>query len=205
MMSKAKAPLLTRIAVAALLSAGASISVKADAFYDYYDAYNKGDYAGAAVKIEPLAKKGVAEAQYLLATMFEWGKAYRQDWKAAVEWYSKAADQGHPMAQMHVGLAYELGQGTDQNYFKAQKWYWRAALQGSEFAQYELGKLRYFGKGSPRDILGAYVMESVAAANGWVDAEELRDRAAAELSPEQIAIGKATAEKCLSSKYEYCE
>jgi TPR repeat protein len=205
MMSKAITPLLTRIVFATLLSAGASPFVKADEFYDYYDAYNKGDYAGAAVKIEPLAKKGVAEAQYLLATMFEWGKAYRQDWKTAVEWYSKAAEQGHPLAQMHVGLAYELGQGTTQNYFKAQKWYWRAALHGNEFAQYELGKLRYFGKGSPRDILGAYVMESVAATNGWVDAEELRDRAAAELSPEQIAIGKATAEKCLSSKYEYCK
>jgi TPR repeat protein len=205
MMHKTIAPFVARFVGIALLSIGAATFARADPFYEYYEAYNKGDYAGAAVKIEPLAKKGVAEAQYLLATLFEWGKAYRQDWKTAVLWYTKAAEQGHPLAQMHVGLAFELGQGTDQNYFKAQEWYWKAALHGNRFAQYELGKLRYAGKGGQRDVLGAYVMESVAATNGWVDSEPLRDKFAAELTAEQLAKGQEIAEKCLSSKYEYCE
>jgi TPR repeat protein len=205
MMGKMIASFLVRLIAAALFSLSVTASAKADPFYEYYEAYNKGDYAGAAVKIEPLAKKGVAEAQYLLATLFEWGKAYRQDWKAAVLWYTKAAEQGHPLAQMHVGLAFELGQGADQNYFKAQEWYWKAALHGNRFAQYELGKLRYAGKGGQRDVLGAYVMESVAATNGWVDSVPLRNKFAAELTAEQRAKGDEIAEKCLSSNYEYCE
>ena len=180
-------------------------AARADAMFDYYEAYNKGDFATAAVKIETLAKNGAPEAQYLLAGLFEQGKAYHQNFKMAFSWYSKAAEQGHLMAQMHLAFDYEWGQGTDKNEVLAQKWYRKAALQGSAFAQYEYGKLRYSGKGSARDPVLAYAMLSIAATNGWKEAEEFKDKITPNLTAEQLSHGNEIAEKCMSSHYLYCD
>lgn len=180
-------------------------AARADAMFDYYEAYNKGDFATAAVKIETLAKNGSPEAQYLLGGLFEQGKAYNQNFKVAFSWYSKAAEQGHLMAQMHLAFDYEWGQGTEKNEVMAQKWYRKAALQGSAFAQYEYGKLRYLGKGSNRDPVLAYAMFSMASTNGWKEAEEFKDKIMPNLTAEQLSHGDEIAEKCMGSHYLYCD
>ena len=59
----------------------------------------------------------------------------------AVEWYRKAADQGHAGAQFRLGDVYL--HGPLQDYTTAMAWYWyhRAAVQGHVDAQFELGDL----------------------------------------------------------------
>ena len=52
------------------------------------------------------------------------------NYKKAIEWYEKAAEQGDAEAQYNLGVMYENGQGVDVNYKKAIEWYEKAAEQG---------------------------------------------------------------------------
>jgi uncharacterized protein len=58
-------------------------------------AFENGDYAGALRLWRPLADKGLARAQYNLGVMYRDGQGVQQDYKEAVSWYRKAAEQGH--------------------------------------------------------------------------------------------------------------
>ena len=56
--------------------------------------------------IDPLAKKGNAEVQFYLATMYENDKGIEKNQEKAIEYYQKSAGQGHTLAQT------ELDKGT---------------------------------------------------------------------------------------------
>ena len=47
-----------------------------------------------------------------------------------MEWYRKAAEQGHAEAQYRLGEGYWFGEGVGQDYYEADKWYRRTADQG---------------------------------------------------------------------------
>jgi len=59
----------------------------------------------------------------------------------AVEWYRKAAKQGHAGAQFNLGKMYENGFGVDKNDSRAVKWYRKAAKQGDALARHNLDRL----------------------------------------------------------------
>ena len=66
--------------------------------------------------------------------MYGNGQGVAQDYKLALAWYRKAADQGNANAQFNLGCMYEEGQGVAQDYKKALTWYRKAAAQGVEGA-----------------------------------------------------------------------
>ncbi|WP_305801890.1 tetratricopeptide repeat protein, partial [Thiolapillus sp.] len=74
-----------------------------------------------------------------LGLMYANGRGVRQDFKEAVKWYQKAAEQGLPKAQVNLGLMYGEGQGVRQDFKEAVKWYRKAAEQGLTEAQIILG------------------------------------------------------------------
>ena len=78
---------------AALLMGGTGISWSAD-FQRGYEASKRGDYVTALREWTPLAKQGDASAQYNLGVMYGNGQGVPQDYKAALEWYTLAAEQG---------------------------------------------------------------------------------------------------------------
>lgn len=45
----------------------------------------------------------------------------------AVEWYTKAAEQGHAAAQYNLGNCYYDGEGVEKDLQKAIEWYTKAA------------------------------------------------------------------------------
>jgi TPR repeat protein len=47
------------------------------------------------------------------------GHGTPQDYKQAVVWYTKAAEQGHASAQYNLGILSENGHGTPQDYKQA--------------------------------------------------------------------------------------
>ena len=51
---------------------------------------------------EALAKKGNADAQYELARMYRDGRGVSKNDSSVVEWYTKAANQGHADAQTPI-------------------------------------------------------------------------------------------------------
>ena len=67
-------------------------------------AYNAGDYATAIKEWEPLAEDGDIIAQLNRGVMYYIGQRVPQDYKEAVKWYRRAADQGHAQAQHNLSL-----------------------------------------------------------------------------------------------------
>ena len=68
--------------------------------------------------------------------MYKHGQGVDVNYKKAIEWYKKAAEQGDAQAQYNVGVMYEFGpQGVDQSDSMAMRWYAKAAAQNDVDAQ----------------------------------------------------------------------
>ena len=82
----------------------------------------KKDYATALKNLRPLAKRGVADAQFYLGMMYYEGKGVPQDYAMAFRWLRKAALEGHASAQYALGWMYNTGQGVLQDNIMAYVW-----------------------------------------------------------------------------------
>ena len=122
------------LALIAALCGGFTLGLTAPAWAGFDEgtaAYDRGDYATALREWRPLAKQGVADAQYNLGVMYGEGLGVPQDYAKAVRWWRKAAEQGHATAQYNLGVAYHNGEGVPQNYAQAHMWYNLAASRFS--------------------------------------------------------------------------
>lgn len=109
-------------------------------------------------ELTKIAKKGHIGAQFTLGSIYRRGtKIVESDIMKAIEWYKKAAEQGHADAQVYLGDTYlELAEQqyikTGKNGYKslktkdiekykslAKKWYKMSAGQGHGYAMYRLG------------------------------------------------------------------
>ena len=79
--------------------------------------------------------------------MYHHGQGMDVNYKKAIEWYEKAAEQGNAAAQNNLGLIYTHGNGVDVNYQKAIEWYEKAAEQGNAQAEFNLGSIYQHGHG----------------------------------------------------------
>jgi TPR repeat protein len=67
--------------------------------------------------------------------MYENGHGVDVNYKKAIEWYEKAAEQGDAKAQYNLGVLYRQGQGVDKSDSSAMRWFTKAAAQGLETAK----------------------------------------------------------------------
>ena len=110
--------------------------------------------------------------------LFDLGRAYAmgigvaKDYKKAVDWYKKAANQGHARAQYNLGEMYEYGNGVAQDYKKAVFWYKKAANQGHADAQNNLGFMYSEGIGVEQDDKEAVSWYQKAANQGNAAGQE---------------------------------
>lgn len=129
-----------------------SILKSQDMFDEAAEDYNRGDYKLAFQKLQFLADQGDAEVQLTLGYMYRDGKGVAQDDPDAVEWFRKAAKQGHAQAQFELGEFYYVGsRKIPQDYYEAVDWYRKAAAQGLAKAQLMLGGAYTLGKGVQRN------------------------------------------------------
>ena len=49
-------------------------------------------------------------------------KNFKKNYKQAVDWYTKSAQQGSPTAQNSLGLIYYNGEGASKNYIRSYAW-----------------------------------------------------------------------------------
>ena len=70
------------------------------------------------------------------------GEGVTKDYKEAVMWYTKSAEQGLAVAQYCLGLCYAYGQAVTKDMKEAVKWYTKAADQGNESAKKALEKIK---------------------------------------------------------------
>jgi TPR repeat protein len=155
-------------------------------------AYNARNYALALKEVTPLAKAGNADAQHLLGLMYYMGRGVQRDYKQAFAWHEKAARQGKADAQYVIGAMYYTGNAVPQDHKQAVHWFRKSAEQGHPEAQYALGLMyRYHVDGMPQDVVLAYMLWNLAAANGHANAANQRASVAKQMSQEQIEEAQA--------------
>jgi TPR repeat protein len=109
------------------------------------DAYlNKGTHSAHLkafrwYNMAALAPKENATAQYKIGFIFYNGLGPLIDFREALEWYHKAADQNQPDALNSIGSMYLQGHGVDVSHKQALMWFHKAAAQGSIDALYNIG------------------------------------------------------------------
>src|SRR4051812_26466203 len=84
--------------------------------------------------------KGDVSAQFELAEFYHFGKGTSIDYAKAIEWYDKAASQGHPSAQYMSGMYYKDASPfkiVKRDLVKAADLFEKAAKQGLACAQHE--------------------------------------------------------------------
>lgn len=64
--------------------------------------------------------------------MYRNGEGVKHDYKKAVEWYEKAANQGFIDAQFNLGSMYFNGQGVRQDKKVAKEWFGKVCDSGDQ-------------------------------------------------------------------------
>jgi TPR repeat protein len=64
------------------------------------------------------------------------------NYREAVRWYRKSAEDGYAIAQYNLGLLYQYGWGVRKNRKKAEKWFQKSADQGLPEAQEKLNIIK---------------------------------------------------------------
>ena len=77
--------------------------------------------------------------------LYENGRGVTKDFKEALGWYQKAAEQGNGRAQHKLGIMDPNGNGVSQDDKEAVKWYRKAAEQGN--ADGQDNQLSWYEKG----------------------------------------------------------
>ncbi len=161
-------------------------------FAEGANAYNNKNYSLAYKEVAPLAKAGNADAEHLLGLMYYMGRGVPQDYKLAMAWHRKAAEQGKADAQYVLAAMYYTGNAVIQDHKQAVVWFRKAAEQGHAEAQQVLGLMyRYNIGGIPQDMVIAYMLWNLAAANGSANAVEQRAAVVRKMTAEQIEEGQA--------------
>ena len=102
---------------------------------------------------------------------YEFGEGATKDYKLAISWYTKAADQGNDDAQYNLGLMYYDGKGVTQGHEQAAYWFGNAAVQGNADAQVYLGYMYSSGEGVTKDYKQAeyWYRKAVAQGNDYAE------------------------------------
>jgi TPR repeat protein len=109
-----------------------------------------------------------------LGVKYEKGNGVPQDYGKAVEYYRRAAEQGHEEARVHLGFLYYNGRGVSQDYGEAAKWFRMAAEQGKQGnakAQFTLGHMYDYGYGVLPNNSEAVSWYRKAAEQGYAEAQ----------------------------------
>jgi TPR repeat protein len=141
--------------------------------------YQKGygiprDGMKALALFELAAKQNYSDAQFELALIYSEGKLVKQDMKKAYTLTHKAAKKGLASAQYNLAVMLANGTGVEQDDFKASRWYQNAADQNYALAQYNLALMYSEGKGVAKSTEMSLVWNTIAAWNGYPDANKSR-------------------------------
>jgi tetratricopeptide (TPR) repeat protein len=98
------------------------------------------------------------------------GEGVAKDVQLALQWYRKAADQGHAGEQNNLGTMYMDGAGVKQDYAEAFRWFRKSAEQDDASAQENLGAMYEKGLGVGQDYDKAIEWFTKAEKNGAKDA-----------------------------------
>jgi len=116
------------------LTVDADLAVRQGAAYLSGSAGFK-DAEKAAQLFRQAAELDHPAGQFMLGRLYETGEGVTRSFAAALEWYTKSANQGFGPAAMVMGDLYSDGLGVKQDLIEALAWYRVAAGAGQELAE----------------------------------------------------------------------
>lgn len=125
---------LLLIALSAALAAPVA-SASEDPYDKAIETYGCGDYPKAFSMFMPMAKQGMAIAEYQIGLMTEQGQGTAQDMAKAFEWYTKAAEKGIADAYYALGQMYSKGQVVAKDPAQAHALFDLAVKGGNKVAK----------------------------------------------------------------------
>ncbi|WP_461158820.1 SPOR domain-containing protein [Sphingobium sp. TomMM35A] len=130
------------------------------------DAWQQGDYDKAVRLWRPLAQAGDPDAQFNMGQASKLGRGVKVDMAAALDWYRKAAAQGHVRAEDNLGLLmFQQGERAS-----ALPYLERSAMRGEPRAQYIVGTALFNGDLTAKNWPRAYALMNRASAAGLAQA-----------------------------------
>ncbi|KAF9921100.1 hypothetical protein FBU30_008908 [Linnemannia zychae] len=113
------------------------------------------------------ADQGDKDAQVALGDIYMKGRGVLSKISnIAMNWYTKAAEQGISATQRSIDHLYDYGYGIPIDYLAAMKWYKKAAEKGDLTAQNNIGNLYLKGHGVQQDYSMAMTWYKKAANQG---------------------------------------
>lgn len=123
-------------------------------------------------EVRARAEANDPQAQTTLGTLYQLGQGgLKADYKEALKWFQRAAQQGEPGAMYRLGYMYYSGQGVPQNVPEAVRWFKKSACEGFAVAQYTLGRMFSTGQGVPQNHSEALRWFYHAAEQGYAPAQ----------------------------------
>ncbi|MBV9623117.1 MAG: sel1 repeat family protein [Acidobacteria bacterium] len=83
-------------------------------------------------ELRKLAISGDVTAEYWLGSRYATGEGVKQDYREAMRWFLRSAEQGETRAQAKVAAWFWAGRGAPQDYSKAYFWGLVAQAGGDE-------------------------------------------------------------------------
>jgi uncharacterized protein len=147
-----------------LIAMALAISVQ-PAFADVkagVDAWTRGDFEAAVKQWREPALKGDPDAQFNLGQAYKMGRGVKTDLNIALDWYAKAAAQGHLQASDSYGhlLHYQGKVAEALPYLQA------SSARGEARAQYLLATELFNGVHIEKDWVRAYALMTRASSAG---------------------------------------
>ena len=127
-------------------------------------------YAGTDLKdLRRLAVSGNPGAQYSLGLRYGSGDGVPRDYREAVSWFLKSADQGDLRAAAKLASCFWTGKGTQQDYSRAYFWGLLAQTGGSENAE----MARLIVMQSAPHLSPAHIAREQQEADKWLHAHHI--------------------------------
>ncbi len=152
-----------------LLSAAAILMPVCSAFANVQaglDAWGRGAFETAIALWRPLALKGDADAQFNMGQAYRWGRGVKSDINVALDWYQRAARQGHLQAADNVGHILHFQNRIPE----AMTYLNTSAMRGEPRAQYLYATELFNGVHIKKDWVRAYAFMTRASSSGLAHA-----------------------------------
>ena len=133
--------------------------------------YEQKKFSQAFPLIKEEAKKGDANAQFLLGKMYQRGEGTSVNINKAVYWYTQSANHNNADAQNNLANLYANGYGVKKDLKQAFELYSKSANQGKVSAQFNLGIMYQKGEYVKQDNKKAFDLFRQAAESGDSDAQ----------------------------------
>lgn len=150
------------------------------------------------------ADHGNAEAAFDLANLYKHGDCVAKSETTALHWFKKAAAEGHEAAPYAIAEIYLGSSDQAPDYAASIHWLLRAVKLLDGDACYRLGMMYTRGEGVNKDYEAAFKwfeLSSLFSAhygNEPEPAREARDRVREQLTPAQVALAKADADRMVA-------